>query len=81
MLFDAIEEAQEDVGAEIAIAESERAARRKEALQIVAFKLTKLSSHILASRRLLNDLRTLQRLLMEERPALEAMARRAGDSL
>jgi hypothetical protein len=29
--------------------------------------LDKLSSHIVASRRILNDLRTLRRLLLEER--------------
>jgi hypothetical protein len=41
--------------------------RRKEALRLVAFKLSKLSSHMTASRRMLNDLRSLRRLLFEER--------------
>ena len=41
--------------------------RRKEALRLVAFKLSKLSAHMTASRRILNDLRTLRRLLFEER--------------
>jgi hypothetical protein len=36
-------------------------------LQLVNYKLDKLSSHIAASRRILNDLRTLRRLLLEER--------------
>jgi hypothetical protein len=33
----------------------------------VAFNLAKLDSHMTQSRRILNDLRTLRRLLMDER--------------
>ncbi len=65
LLVEAIEEAQSDIDAEIATAISERAARRVEALQLVAFNLNKLNTHITASRRILNDLRTLHRLLLE----------------
>ena len=79
MLFEAIEEAQADIEAEIGIAVSERAARRKEALQIVAFNLNKLASHMTASRRILNDLRTLQRLLLEERPGGDRLAKHAAE--
>jgi hypothetical protein len=43
------------------------APRRLEALQLAAYKLTLLRSHFVASRRLLNDLRTLRRLLLSER--------------
>jgi hypothetical protein len=78
MLFDAIEEAQADVDSEIGIAVADRAARRKEALQIVAFNLNKLAAHMVASRRILNDLRTLQRLLLEERPGPDVLVQRAG---
>ncbi len=45
----------------------EELARRKQALQLANYKLDKLSSHIAASRRILNDLRMLRRLLLEER--------------
>ena len=79
MLVEVIAEAQADVEAEIGIALSERAPRRREALQIVAFNLNKLASHMTASRRILNDLRTLQRLLLEERPALETVVSRARE--
>ena len=79
LLVEAIEEAQADIEAEIGIAVAERAARRKEALQIVAFKLNKLVSHMTASRRILNDLRTLQRLLLEEKAPADALVRTAGD--
>jgi hypothetical protein len=67
MLADAIAEALADVESDIALADSDHAARRKQALQLVSFNLTKLSSHIASSRRILNDLRTLRRLLLEER--------------
>ena len=76
LLLETIVEAQNDINAEIAIAVAERAARRTEALQLVAFNLSKLNSHIGASRRILNDLRSLQRLLMEEP---EVLVRKAGE--
>jgi hypothetical protein len=41
--------------------------RRVQALQIVAYKLEKLGGHVRSSRRILNDLRTLRRLLLGER--------------
>jgi hypothetical protein len=67
MLAEAIEEASREVDADISLANAEMAARRKEALQLVSFNLHKLASHITTSRRILNDLRTLRRLLLEER--------------
>lgn len=78
MLFEVIEEAQADVAAGIEVAVAERALRRKEALQIVALNLSKLAAHMTASRRILNDLRTLQRLLFEERVPSEVRAKRVG---
>ena len=53
--------------ADIAVAEAEGAERRKQALQLVSYNLAKLSLHITASRRIMNDLRTLRRLLLAER--------------
>jgi len=67
LLAEAIALALSEVEADIAVAGTDIAERRKEALQLVAFKLHKLSSHIGASRRILNDLRSLRRLLLEER--------------
>ncbi len=66
-LFEATGEAQDQIGTEILRAANPQLARRKQALQLVNYKLDKLSSHIAASRRILNDLRTLRRLLLEER--------------
>ncbi len=67
LLSEAIEEARRDVEADIEVALQEGAERRKEALQLVAYNLAKLTLHITASRRILNDLRTLRRLLLAER--------------
>jgi hypothetical protein len=67
LLLEAIQEAQRQVEGEIALAASPQLARRKQALQLASYKLDKLSSHITGSRRALNDLRALRRLLLEER--------------
>jgi len=67
MLAEALEEARRDVEADIAAAEREGADRRKQALLLVSYNLAKLNLHITSSRRILNDLRTLRRLLLAER--------------
>ncbi len=81
MLAEALDEARRDVEAEIGSAERDRADRRKEALLLVSFNLAKLNLHVTTSRRILNDLRTLRRLLLAERglPAGEAKSFAAGD--
>jgi len=78
LLADAIEEARKDVDADIAIAVEEGAERRREALQLVSYNLAKLSLHITTSRRILNDLRTLRRLLLAERQPAEVPVKRAA---
>lgn len=67
LLAEAVDEARRDVEQQIAAAEHDRADRRKEALLLVSYNLAKLNLHITASRRILNDLRTLRRLLLAER--------------
>ena len=67
MLAEAVEEARREVEEEVAAAEHERADRRKEALLLVSYNLAKLHLHITTSRRILNDLRSLRRLLLAER--------------
>lgn len=79
LLAEAVEQARLDVEADIALATADGAARRKEALQLVCYNLFKLSSHITASRRILNDLRTLRRLLLDERASVETLVRRAHE--
>ena len=69
LLREALQEARGTIDEDIALAEGEGAARRREALHIVGYKLDRLAHHLGASRRLLNDLRTLRRLLLKEREA------------
>ncbi len=64
LLVESIEEARRDVDAAISAPQPER---RLQALQLVSFKLAKLAVHMETGRRLLNDLRTLRRLLLSER--------------
>jgi len=78
--FDTIESAQEFLGLlREAVEESKQTTqsdieqeegRNLDALRLVLYKLEKLEQHLKASGRLLNDLRTLRRLLLEERIAL-----------
>ena len=67
LLAEAVNEARREVEAEISTAEQDQADRRKEALLLVSYNLAKLNLHITSSRRILNDLRTLRRLLLAER--------------
>jgi hypothetical protein len=69
MLAEAVDEARRDVEADIAAAEQEGADRRKKALLLISYNLAKLNLHITTSRRILNDLRSLRRLLLNERAA------------
>jgi hypothetical protein len=67
LLLDAIIEAKQEIDADLAATNGARLERRLQALQLVQFKLTKLEHHLQNSGRLLNDLRTLRRLLLDER--------------
>ena len=67
LLTQVIGEARRDVESEIALAIADRADRRREALQLVLYNLTKLETHMHSGQRILNDLRTLRRLLLDER--------------
>ena len=58
-------------------ANDEAASRRLEALQLIAYKLDRLAWHVDGSRRLLNDLRMLKRLLLGERQ-LDATSKEAS---
>lgn len=71
LLAQEIEEARREVDAEIEIALSDGAQRRKQALQLVSYNLAKLAFHMNTSGRILNDLRTLRRLLLAERQGQE----------
>ena len=67
LLAAAIDESRRDIQEDIDAAGIDRAERRLEALHLVHYKLHQLQNHMNASGRLLNDLRTLRRLLLAER--------------
>jgi hypothetical protein len=78
LLAEAIAVALAEVEADIALASADGADRRKEALQLVLFNLSKLKTHMTSSGRILNDLRTLRRLLLEERTLAKVYRQTAG---
>jgi hypothetical protein len=67
LLVEVIAEAKSEIEADLGAAALAKSERRAQALQVVQFKLDKLEQHLKTSSRLLNDLRTLRRLLLEER--------------
>jgi len=67
LLIETIEESRRDVDADIALSEGNGSGRSKKALQLVSANLAKLSQYMTNSRRILNHLRTLRRLLLQER--------------
>jgi hypothetical protein len=67
LLSQAIDEARQNVAADLLTEANAKLPRRLEAVRLALYKLEKLEQHIKVSRRLLNDLRTLRRLLFEER--------------
>jgi len=66
-LAEAIVEAKESVTSDIAANSTPELRRRQDALKLAFYKLERLEQHAKSSRRLLNDLRTIRRLLLEER--------------
>lgn len=67
LLHEAIEANRKIIEGQASAAQAEGAARRTEALQLAVYKLEQLARHVRDSRRILNDLRTLRRLLLGER--------------
>ena len=53
-----------DIADEITLAANEGAVRRVDALRLVDYKIKQLQQHLIASSRILNDLRALRRLLL-----------------
>jgi len=79
LLAETVQEVLREVEAEMALAIPDNTQRRKEALQLICYQLTKLSGHMTSSRRILNDLRTLRGLFYppRERQA-KTMSQKAG---
>lgn len=67
LLEESIEEAVLEVKDHIQTAKTDGDERRSEALTLAIYKMGQLSTHMRKSRRILNDLRTIRRLLFQER--------------
>ncbi len=65
LLTQSIAEAKAEIESQIGSPSDPGQARREQALHLVLFKLESLSVQMTKSQRILNDLRTLRRLLME----------------
>jgi hypothetical protein len=67
LLLESVNEARVDLEAETALSSAPGMERRREAIQLAVYKLSQLKQHLTTSHRLLNDLRTIRRLLFAER--------------
>lgn len=63
LLSEVLEQTRTSIYEELEVAEEAGAARSIDALQLVAYKLERLRHHLDGSRRVLNDLRMLRRIL------------------
>jgi hypothetical protein len=80
LLGEALNDAKASVQEELAAGGAEAPNRREDALRLIKFKLDQLDAHVTASRRILNDLRTLRRMLLGERQTPQSRDRH-GDAL
>jgi hypothetical protein len=71
LLAETVAEARREIDHDMALAVELKSKRRVEALRIVAYNLEKLQRYLSGSGRTLNDLRSLRRLLCEERQISE----------
>src|SRR3954471_9322192 len=69
LLLESVDEARVDLEAETAVSAASGLERRQQAIQLATYKLSQLKQHLTTSHRLLNDLRTIRRLLFAERQA------------
>lgn len=72
LLSEAVQEAKEEVDSDLQREAEPNLARRVDALRLAVYNLEKLETHLSRSSRILNDLRTLRRLLFEERRSAPA---------
>ena len=80
LLADAVLEAKHDLEAAIGADTAPRSSRQVEAPRVALFSLNKLDHHIQVSLRVLNDLRSLRRLMWRER-AEEPLSKPPGSSV
>ena len=69
LLAETVAQAKRDVEADVQRESGSQSPRRLDALRTALYSMEKLEQHMNQSRRILNDLRSLRRLLFEERTA------------
>jgi len=67
LLRESVSEAKQELHVDVQRASRSEISRRLDALRVAAYKMDKLEFHLARSSRILNDLRSLRRLLFEER--------------
>lgn len=72
LLVQVLSESQEAIEAEIRAQDATASPRRLDALKLIVYNLQKLSAHMKRSHLILNDLRTLRRLVHQERMKISA---------
>jgi hypothetical protein len=75
LLAEAVAAAKQDLEGDVQREAASKFPRRLQALRLALYNVEKLQLHMAKSRRILNDLRTLRRLLFEERTAKPAPAK------
>ncbi len=79
LLIQAISDSKRDVDGDIALSGHNGPKKKKHALRLVSANLAKLNQHMTNSRRILNHLKTLRRLLLEEWQLPDTQQIRNGD--
>ena len=75
LFSDSVADAKRDIESNIQRELTSNVPRRLDALRLAAYNLERLELHLNKSRRILNDLRSLRRLLFEERAATHPAVR------
>ncbi len=78
LLRESVAEAKQELKADVQRASNSDISRRLDALRIAAYNVEKLEFHLSRTSRILNDLRSLRRLLFEERAATTAETKEAS---
>jgi hypothetical protein len=79
LLCEALDEATEMIEQQLSAQSPPPAGRHLDALRLVDYKLHSLREHMIVSRRLLSDLRTLRRYLLGERFSERAASQETSD--
>jgi hypothetical protein len=80
LLADTVTEAKRELESDVKRESTSNSSRRLDALRIAQYNVGKLELHVNRTKRILNDLRTLRRLLFEERGNKLPGARRSENS-